>query len=151
MFYNGYFRILDDISLSFTNFFEFYDRIFSTILLRFIVVECSFIVSCFPLLLCHSRVPGYYWFPSFAPLGTRAHVVPATLVTGPFLVSHSFLFWCFFPKSLLLTFRSRISLESWPLISLPSKLLNLTFSDSAFWLFFLLSFFSSKPISSLPG
>ena len=52
------------------------------------------------------------------------------LVSSLFLII--FFFWYFFPKSLLLTFRSKVSLEGWPLISLPSRLLNLTFSDSAF-------------------
>ena len=71
------------------------------------------------------------------------------LVASLFLII--FFFWCFFSKSLLLTFHSRASLESWPPNSLPSRLLNLTFSDSAFWLFFPLSFFPSEPIPSLPG
>ena len=35
------------------------------------------------------------------------------------------LFWCFFPKSLLLTFHFRVSLESWPSISLPPMLSRL--------------------------
>ena len=43
-----------------------------------------------------------------------------------------FFFWCFFPKSLLLTFRSGVSLKSWHLVLLPSRLLNLTFLDSTF-------------------
>ena len=71
------------------------------------------------------------------------------LVPSLFLII--FFFWCFFPKSLLLTFHSGLSLESWPLIYLPSRLLHLIFSDLAFWLPFLLSFFPSELIPSLPG
>ena len=36
-------------------------------------------------------------------------------------------FWCCFPKSFLLTFHSGVSLEGWPSISLPLRLLILTF------------------------
>ena len=52
------------------------------------------------------------------------------LVPSLFLII--FFFWCFFPESLLLAFHSGMSLESWLLVPLPSRLLNLTFSDSAF-------------------
>ena len=41
-------------------------------------------------------------------------------------------FWCLFPKSSLLTFLPGMSLKSYLLISFPSRLLHLTFSDSAF-------------------
>jgi len=71
------------------------------------------------------------------------------LVISLFLIV--FFFWCCFPKSFLLTFHSGVSLESWPRISLPSRLLNLTFSDSVFWLSFFLSFFPSEPNLFLPG
>ena len=57
-----------------------------------------------------------------------------------------FSFWCFFPKSLLLTFHSRVSLKSWLLVLL--SLRPLTFFRLSFWLPFLLSFFPSKLISS---
>ena len=51
-----------------------------------------------------------------------------------------FFFWCFFPKSFLLTFRSGVTLESWPLVLLLSRLLNPTFSKSAFGCLFLCHF-----------
>ena len=117
-----------------------FNRVFSMILFYFIVAKCLFTIGCFPFLQCHPRVPRYYWFPSFAPLSIRANVVPATLVSGPFLVSQIYFFWYFFSKSLLLTFRYGVSLESWLLISLPSRFLNLTFLDSVFLMSFLLSF-----------
>ena len=66
------------------------------------------------------------------------------LVPSLFLIIFSF--WCFFPKSLLLTFHSGVPLKSWPLVLLPSR--SLTFFRFSFWLPFLLSFFPSKPIPS---
>ena len=71
------------------------------------------------------------------------------LVISLFLIV--FFFWCCFPKSLLLTFHSRVSLKSWPPISFPSRLLNLTFLDSAFWLSLFLSFFPGEPNPFLLG
>ena len=63
-----------------------------------------------------------------------------------------FFFWCIFLKNFLLTFLSGVSLESWLLISLSSRLLHLIFSDSAFFNYlFFLSFFLSELIPSLPG
>ena len=59
------------------------------------------------------------------------------LVPSLFLIIFSF--WCFFPKSLLLTFHSGVPLKSWPLVLLPSR--SLTFFKFNFWLPFLLSFF----------
>ena len=41
-------------------------------------------------------------------------------------------FWCCFPKSFLLTFHYGVSLEGWPPISLPSRLLILTFFRLSF-------------------
>ena len=71
------------------------------------------------------------------------------LVPSFFLIV--FFFWCLYPKNFSLTFLSGVSLESWLLISLPSRLLHLTFSDSTFWLPFVLSFFSSELIPFLLG
>lgn len=62
-----------------------------------------------------------------------------------------FFLWCYFPKCFLLTFHSGVSLKGWPPISLPLMLLNLTFSDSAFWLSFFLSSFPGEPNPSLLG
>ena len=46
----------------------------------------------------------YHKFPPFAPLGTRTNVVLATLVTGPFLISHNFLLLVFLPQKSLADF-----------------------------------------------
>ena len=74
------------------------------------------------------------------------------LVPSLFLIIFSF--WCFFPKSLLLTFHSVVSLKSWLLVLLPLR--PLTFFRLSFWLPFLLSFFPSKlilfcQVESLPS
>ena len=52
------------------------------------------------------------------------------LVLSLFLIV--FFFWCCFPKSFLLAFHSGISLEGWPPISLPSRLLILTLFKLSF-------------------
>ena len=66
------------------------------------------------------------------------------LVPSLFLIIFSF--WCFFPKSLLLTFHFGVSLKSWLLVLLPSR--SLIFFRLSFWLPFLLSFFPSELILS---
>ena len=66
------------------------------------------------------------------------------MVPSLFLIIFSF--WCFFPKSLLLTFHSGVSLKSWPLVLL--FLRPLTFFRLSFWLPFLLSFVLSELIPS---
>ena len=60
----------------------------------------------------------------------------------PSLFLTVFFFWCFFPKSLLLTFHYGVSLESWPLISLSSRRLNLTFFRFSFLAAFRFCHFS---------
>ena len=72
------------------------------------------------------------------------------LVLSLFLIV--FFFWCYFPKSFLLTFHFGVSLEGWPSISLPSRLLILTFFRLSFFLaILLLWFFPGEPNSFLPG
>ena len=72
--------------------------------------------------------------------------MPATLVAGPFLISHNFLLLVLLPQKSLADFPFRGALKSWPLVLLPSR--SLTFFRFSFWLPFLLSFFPSKPIPS---
>lgn len=75
----------------------------------------------------------------------------------PFLFLIIFFFWCFSPKNLLLTFCSEVSLESWPLNSLPSRLLNLTlfrldfFGYLSFCHFFQVSRFHPYQVESFPS
>ena len=66
------------------------------------------------------------------------------MVPSLFLIIFSF--WCFFLKSLLLTFHYGVSLKSQPLAFLPSR--SLTFFKLSFWLSSLLSFFPSELIHS---
>ena len=71
------------------------------------------------------------------------------LVISLFLIV--FFFWCYFPKSFLLTFYYGVSLDGWPPISLPSRLLIFTFFRFSFWLSFFLSFFPGEPNPFLLG
>ena len=70
------------------------------------------------------------------------------LVSSTFLII--FFFWCFSLESLYLAFRSGVSLDSWLLVLLPSRLLNLTFSNSAFGCLSLCHFLKWAD-SFLPG
>ena len=151
MFYNGCLRIPGNIFLSFTTFFEFLTEFSQWFYSDLILLNATSLLSASHF---YSVILGF-WDTTNSP-----HLLPWVLepmlcqqlwwlVPSLFLIV--FFFWCFFPKSLLLTFRSGVSLKSWPLISLLSRLLNLTFSNSTFWLPFLLSFVPSEPIPSLPG
>ena len=83
--------------------------------------------------------------------------VPEPMSCQPFwwlvfsLFSHSFLLLMPFPQKLLVDFPFWGVPREWLLISLPSRLLHLIFSDSAFRPPFLSSFFPSELIPSLPG
>ena len=145
------FGILGDISLYFTTFFEFFDKVFSAILLWLTISKCPSTVGCFPFYSVILRFWGTIDSPPLLPWVPEPILCQQLWWLVPSLFLIVFFFRCFFPKSLLLTFRSKVSLESWPLICLPSRLLHLKFSNSAFWLPFLLSFFPSELISSLPG
>ena len=68
-----------------------------------------------------------------------------------FLFLKVFFFWCCFPKTFLLTFHSGVSLEGWHPISLPSRILILTFFRLSFLAILLLSFFPGEPNPFLPG
>ena len=59
-------------------------------------------------------------------------------------------FWCCFPKSFLLTFHYGVFLEGWPPISLPSRLLILTFFRLNFLVVLLFVIFP-KCIESIPA
>ena len=121
------------IYLSFTTFFEFLTKFsqwfcYDSLLLHF-PLQCwllpPFIVSFqgfgVPLIfpLCS---PKYQSLCRASHFGGRS--LPYFLIV--------FFFWYLFLKRFLLTFLSGVSLESWFLISLPSRLLHLIFSDLAF-------------------
>ena len=65
------------------------------------------------------------------------------LVFSLFLIV--FFFWCCFPKSFLMTFHSGVSLEGWPPISLPSKLLIFTLFRLSFLAVLLFVIFLGEP------
>ena len=146
MFYSDCFRIPSDVSLSFTTFFEFFDRVFSAILFWLTISEYPSTVGCFPF---YSVILGFRGTTDSLPL---LPWVPEPMLCQqlwwlvPSLFLIIFFFWCFFPKSLLPTFHFGVSLESWPLISLPLRVLHLTFSDSAFFPFFHFSLVSRFPL-----
>ena len=102
------------------------------------------IVGYFPLLQCHPRVSGVPLIPPIYSPGYQLCQQHWWLVPSLFLIIFSF--WCFFLKSLLLTFHFGVSLNSWPLALLPSR--PLTFFRLSFWLPFLLSFVLSELIPS---
>ena len=60
-------------------------------------------------------------------------------------------FWCCFPKSFLLTFHYGVSLEGWPPISLPSRLLILTLFRLSFLAVLLFVIFLGEPNLFLSG
>ena len=71
------------------------------------------------------------------------------LVISLFLIV--FFFWCCFPKSFLLTFHYGMSLEGWPPISLPSRLLILTLFRLSFLAVLLFVIFLGEPNLFLSG
>ena len=157
MFYSGCFGISDDISLFFTTFFEF--------LTEFSQWFCYDSL----LLNAHSMLaasPFYSVILGFRGTTDSLHFLPWVpepmlcqplwwLVLSLFLIV--FFFWCCFHKSLLLTFHSRVSLESKHPISLPSRLLNLTlfklnfFGYLSFCHFFQVSRFHPYQVESFPS
>ena len=121
MFYSGCFGIPGDIPLSFY-FLWVFDKVFSMILYWFTFTDLLSNVGYFFLLYYHSK---FTWVPMPMSCQPLRWLVPS-------LFSHSFLLLMHFPKSSLLTFLSGVSLESWLLISLSSRFLQLIFSNSAF-------------------
>ena len=139
MFYSGYFRYWVIFFFLLLLSFALFDRFFSTILFWFTI-------GCFPF---YSVILGFRGTTDSLPL---LPWVPEPMLCQqlwwlvPSLFLIIFFFWCFFPKSLLSTFHFRVSLESWPLISLPLRVLHLTFSDSAFFPFCHFSLVSRFPL-----
>ena len=147
MFPSGCLRIPRGISSSFLPFLEFWQSFLNDSTL----VHCCwmlFTVGYFPFYSVILGFLGYHWFFPFAPLGTRTNVLPATLVVDSFLVPHYFLLLGFLPHNPLADF------PFWGVLK------ELTFSPSSFkasrshifklnfWLFFLLSFFTSELVPS---
>ena len=151
MFYSCCFGIPGDISLSFTTFFAFLTEFSQWFCYDSLLLNAPSMLVAFPF---YSVILGFQDITDSPPL---LPWVPEPMLCQPlwWLVLSLFLivffFWCYFPKSLLLTFHYGASLESWPSVSLPLRLLNLTFSDSAFWLSFFLSFLPGEPNTFLPG
>ena len=74
------------------------------IILYFTIAEYLSLLAASPFYNVIIEFLGYYKFPPFAPLGTRTNVVLATLVAGPFLISHNFLLLVFLPQKSLADF-----------------------------------------------
>ena len=150
MFYKGCLRILGGILLSFAILFESLTEFSQWFFSNLLLLNAPSLLAASLFYSVILRFQATTNSPPLLPLVPEPMLCQQLWWLVPSLFLIIVFFWCFFPKSLLLTFRSRVSLESWPLISLPSRLLNLTFSDLAFWLPFLLSFFLSESIPSLP-
>ena len=99
------------------------------------VAQCLFTVGWFPFYSVILGFRGTIDSPPLLPWVPEPMLCQQFWWLVPSLFLIIFSFCCFFPKSLLLTFHSRVSLESWPLISLPSRRLHLTFLDSTFFPF----------------
>ena len=151
MLYSSYLRIPDDIFLSFTTLFESLTEFSQWFYFNSLLLNAPSLLAAFPFYSVILGFQGTTDSPPLLPWVLKPMLCQQLWWLVPSLFLIIFFFWCFFPKSLLLTFRSKVSLEGWPLISLPLRLLNLIFSNSAFWMPFLLSFFLSEPIPSLPG
>ena len=129
MFYSGYFWDIECcflLSLSFWQSF-FNDSCSDSLLLHPLSMLAAF---SFYSVILGFRIPLIppFWLPWYQSLCYASHFWQ--LILSLFLIV-SF-FWCLFPKSSLLTFLPGMSLKSYLLISFPSRLLHLTFSDSAF-------------------
>ena len=136
MFYSGCFGIPGDISLSFTTLFAFLTEFSQWFCYDSLLLTASSMLAAFPFYSVILGFRGTIDSPPLLPWVLELMLCQPLLwlVLSLFLIV--FFFWCYFPKSLLFTFHSGVSLESWSPISLPLRLLNLTFSYSAFWLSF---------------
>ena len=116
--------------------FEFWQSFSQGFLLSFPCCWMPFTIGCFPFYSAILGFSGYYWFPQFAPLGTRINVVPATLVASPFLIPHYFLLLRFLPKkNPLADFPVLGVLGGWLFVLSFSKASKFHFSDPPFGCF----------------
>ena len=98
------FRIPGDISLSFTTFFEFFDKVFSAILFWFTVVECPFTVGCFPFYSVILRFRGTTDSLPLLPWVPEPLLCQQLWWLVPSLFLIVFFFLCFFPQKPLAAF-----------------------------------------------
>ena len=151
MFYSSCLRIPDGIFLSFATFFEFLTEFFQWFYSNSLLLNAPSLLAASSF---YSVILGFWGTtdsPHLLPWVQEPMLCWKHWWLVPFLFLIIFFFWHFFPKSLLLTFRSGVSPESWPLILLPSRLQNLTFSDSAFLATFPFVIFPKWVDSSLLG
>ena len=127
MFYSGCLRVPSSIFLSFATLFESLIEFSQWFYSNSLLLNAPSLLAASPF---YSVILGFRctidsshllsWVPEPMLCQQLRWLIPSLLLI-------IFFFWCFFSKNLLLTFRSGVSLESWPLISLPSRLQNLTF------------------------
>ena len=145
MFSSSCLKILGGISFSFLSFLEFWQSFLNDSTL----VHCCwmlFTFGYFPFYGVILGFPRYYWFPQFAPLGTRTNVVLAKLVAGPFFISYYFLLLEFIPPKLLADFPFWGVLKELTFCPSSFKASRSHFFRLNFWLFFPLLFFPSELI-----